>query len=99
MTNRFLFLPPPGRGAVYFVRDPTVGNVRFTPKSGHWNSVASCPLCAKSGHSALRKRTALFDHLVGGSKKSVRHGSLGTGLRHPFKFPLSLPGKRERASR
>ena len=23
-------------------------NVRFTPKSGHWNSVAKCPLCAKS---------------------------------------------------
>jgi len=25
-------------------------NVRFTPKSGHWNSVAECPLCARSGH-------------------------------------------------
>jgi hypothetical protein len=25
-------------------------NVRFTPESGHWNSVARCPLCAKSGH-------------------------------------------------
>src|SRR5262249_40591687 len=25
-------------------------DVRFTPKSGHWNSVAKCPLCAKSGH-------------------------------------------------
>ena len=24
-------------------------NVRFTPNSGHWNSVAQCPLCAKSG--------------------------------------------------
>jgi len=21
--------------------------VRFTPKSGHWNPVAACPLCAK----------------------------------------------------
>src|SRR5262249_21457252 len=32
-------------------------DVRFTPKSGHWNSVAECPLCAKSGHptpAALR---------------------------------------------
>jgi len=29
-------------------------NVRFTPKSGHWNSVAKCPLCAKSGHRARR---------------------------------------------
>jgi hypothetical protein len=25
-------------------------NVRFTPKSGHWNSFSKCPLCAKSGH-------------------------------------------------
>ena len=25
-------------------------NVRFTPKSGHWNPVVECPLCAKSGH-------------------------------------------------
>jgi hypothetical protein len=23
-------------------------NVRFTPESGHWNSVAECLLCAKS---------------------------------------------------
>ena len=26
------------------------------PKSGHWNSAAQCPLCAKSRHSALRKK-------------------------------------------
>src|SRR6516165_8343804 len=26
-------------------------NVRFTPKSGHYNSVSKCPLCAKSRHS------------------------------------------------
>ena len=25
-------------------------DVRFTPKSGHQNSAAKCPLCAKSGH-------------------------------------------------
>src|SRR5262249_7480931 len=25
-------------------------NVRFNSKSGHWNSVGECPLCAKSGH-------------------------------------------------
>jgi len=23
-------------------------DVRFTPKSGHWNSVVECPLCAKA---------------------------------------------------
>jgi len=28
-------------------------HVRSTPKSGHWNSVVECPLCANSGHSAL----------------------------------------------
>jgi hypothetical protein len=39
--------------------------VRFTPESGHWLSVSRCPLCAKSGHSALRQKLALFDHLVG----------------------------------
>jgi hypothetical protein len=26
-------------------------DVRFTPKSGHWNSGTKCLLCAKSGHS------------------------------------------------
>ena len=30
-------------------------DVRFTPKSGHWNSVSKCPLCAKSGHYALQQ--------------------------------------------
>ena len=29
-------------------------DVRFTPKSGHWNLVAECLLCAKSGHSLTR---------------------------------------------
>src|SRR5262252_1588238 len=29
-------------------------HVRFTPKSGHWNSVAKCPLCAKSGGAPYR---------------------------------------------
>jgi hypothetical protein len=27
-----------------------LGDVRFTPKSGHWLSRSGCPLCAKSGH-------------------------------------------------
>jgi len=39
-------------------------NVRFTPKSRHSLTRPACPLCAKSGHSALRQRL-LFDHLVG----------------------------------
>jgi hypothetical protein len=43
--------------------------VRFTPKSGHRDSAAKCLLCAKSRHSALRQRLALFDHLVGNQQK------------------------------
>src|SRR5262249_40703821 len=30
-------------------------NVRFTPRSGHRNSVEECPLCAKSGHMQCNK--------------------------------------------
>src|SRR6516162_4847170 len=33
-------------------------NVRFTPKSRHWNSVVECPLCAKSGHMQCSKQPA-----------------------------------------
>jgi len=40
--------------------DPPPANVRFTPKSRHWNSVARCLLCAKSRLSALQQRLALF---------------------------------------
>jgi len=32
-----------------------------------------CPLCAKSGHSALRHTLALFDHLVGAGEQRRRH--------------------------
>ena len=32
-------------------------NVRFTPKSGHRNSAAKCPLCAKSGHYAAQQNS------------------------------------------
>src|SRR6516225_1192501 len=42
-------------------------DVRFTPKSGHWRAIVRCPLCAKSRHSALRQRLALFDDLIGGN--------------------------------
>jgi 2-haloacid dehalogenase len=31
-------------------------DVRFTPKSGHWNSIEECPLCAKSGLSHCNER-------------------------------------------
>ena len=39
-------------------------DVRFTPKSRHWNLVTKCPLCAKSGHYAPQQKGSLFDHLV-----------------------------------
>jgi len=35
--------------------DDRAGDVRFTPKSRHWNSLAKCPLCAKSGHMQRSK--------------------------------------------
>ena len=28
-------------------------HVRFTPNSGHWNSVVECPLYPKSGHGSV----------------------------------------------
>jgi hypothetical protein len=31
-------------------------DVRFTPKSEHYRSANKCPLCAKSGHSAVRRK-------------------------------------------
>src|SRR6516165_2170731 len=31
------------------------GSVEPAPKSGHWNSVAQCPLCAKCGHCTVWK--------------------------------------------
>ena len=38
-------------------------DVRFTPKSGHWNSVVECPLCAKSGHASWRRKQAILQAL------------------------------------
>src|SRR6516162_4544591 len=35
--------------------------VRFTPNSGHWNSVAKCPLCAKSGHRPFTRSPRRHD--------------------------------------
>jgi hypothetical protein len=40
-------------------------NVRFTPNSGHWNSVCECLLCAKSGHMQCSKFQPI-DHFVSG---------------------------------
>jgi hypothetical protein len=48
-------------------------DVRFTPNNGHQLSALECPLSANSGHSALRQRLALFDHLVGAGLQGLRH--------------------------
>src|SRR5262249_50487574 len=32
------------------------GDIRFTPKSGHWLIAPGCPLCAKSGHHEHARR-------------------------------------------
>jgi hypothetical protein len=41
-------------------------DVRFTPKSRHWQTTVGCPLCARSGH-----RLGLFDHLIGATKQAL----------------------------
>jgi len=35
---------------------------------------SECPLCAKSGHSALRQKSLLFDHVVSLSEPRGRYG-------------------------
>src|SRR6516225_7881598 len=37
---------------------------RFTPKSGHWDSAAKCPLCARSRLMQCSKKV-LLDHIIG----------------------------------
>jgi hypothetical protein len=52
-------------------------DVRFTPKSRHWNSVSKCPLCAKSRHTDMLPscgKTSRSDHLVGAEDKRLRKG-------------------------
>src|SRR5262249_42280797 len=66
-------------------------NVRFTPKSGHWNSLAGCPLCAKSGHEGT-----LFDDLVGNAEQVRRYRG---AKRMPSADVQSLGGHRHRNAR
>src|SRR6516165_2566941 len=37
------------------VNASTPVDVRFTPESGHGSARSGCPLCAKSGHNAVRQ--------------------------------------------
>jgi hypothetical protein len=49
-------------------------SARFTPKSGHWLSVSGCPLCAKSGHSAVQQSIATIG---AGTDEFLPAGSAG----------------------
>src|SRR5262249_30751553 len=50
-------------------------NVRFTPKSGHWNSVVECLLCAKSRHCEVRSMTSSALAIKPGERRSPGIGS------------------------
>ena len=72
-------------------------NVRFTPNSGHRNSVTACPLCAKSRHGA-----SLFDRLVGPLRSWRHEESQVEGSEHQDNanihyqpFPESVSEERE----
>jgi hypothetical protein len=49
-------------------------NVHFAPESGHSNSLARCPLCAKSGHYAVQQKALHSIRPAPGSatKRSLR---------------------------
>jgi hypothetical protein len=48
-----------------------LGQVRFTPESGHARLASKCPLSAKSGHLHCNK--FLPDHFVGEPPELPRH--------------------------
>src|SRR4029077_2121049 len=52
---------------------PRKCDVRFTSESGHCRATVGCPLCAKSGQSALQQNSALLDHLARFGKKRWGH--------------------------
>jgi hypothetical protein len=77
-------------------------DVRFTPKSGHWQVTVGCPLCAKSGLMRCSK-ASLFDHLVGDAKLLSRYVESGRrrelksrygGERSHSRNSISLNGRR-----
>src|SRR5262249_37903593 len=75
----------------------TATDVRFTPESRHCRTPSSGPLCAKSGHSALRKKMSLFDNLVGAgehNRRNLKAEGLGSlGVDHQLKFGRLLNWK------
>ena len=57
------------RGSVRFGSNADIArcqaDVRFTPKSGHWNPVAACPLYAKSGLMQCSANQRIIDNSFG----------------------------------
>ena len=51
-------------------------NVRFTPKSGYWNSIVECPLCAKSGREQVQQNVTLQYRRDGPSRMKIVNGSI-----------------------
>jgi hypothetical protein len=49
-------------------------HVRFTPKSGHWNSDAKCPLRAKSRHGLRCSENAIIQSLCRPDLAPTAHG-------------------------
>jgi hypothetical protein len=67
-------------------------NVRFTPKSGHWNSAVKCPLCAKSRTTFATVRQKGMDEtfrsfllIVAINRPSEHNQSLGTDKQDPLR--------------
>src|SRR5262249_44882112 len=65
-------------------------------KSRHRNSVAECPLCAKSGLMHCSKKS-LFDHVVGALPQEQRHVEAerlgGFQIDHQLELVRSLDGE------
>jgi len=57
---------------------------------------AECPLLAQSGHSAVRRKTSLFDHLVGASKYRLRNGEAQCFGSLEIDYKLVLRGRLHR---
>src|SRR6516225_10282573 len=53
--------PLASRSVERLASEPPADYVRFTPKSGHQNSVAKCPLCTNSGLMHYSNRGTIHD--------------------------------------
>ena len=65
---------------------PPSADVRFTPKSGHWNSVAECPLYVKSG---LMQCSKISRYSIASS--AIERTPGGTSMPSARALPAALP--------